>query len=221
MPRSKSSHASPLLLVEDEPCVLDVLTRAARGWNFGAGPRLAPEDAVAAPGSPADSGRRHRSADARQGRLTAHRRDPWRVARDTGHRRHRHRGRGTAEPLSAGRAPYFFLKLIKLDEFHNALQFALPAIVCNHGSHGGVAAKLERQLIGRTQHLRSNLRLCDPQPCLTLEARDPSTAQHSIRVRHLAGGCAGVARNDGEACSESGWQPSSKTSARSASLRGI
>jgi putative nucleotidyltransferase with HDIG domain len=84
--------------------------------------------------------------------------------------------------LQAG-AHYFFLKPIKLDEFHNALRFAFAS----HRLRRQREEKLQRQLVTRTRDLHSTFASAIRSLVRTLEARDPSTAQHSIRVRHLAG----------------------------------
>src|ERR1700733_4133874 len=46
MPRTKTCQAGPLTIVEDEAYVLDVLTRAARGWNFDCRTATSAEAAV-------------------------------------------------------------------------------------------------------------------------------------------------------------------------------
>ena len=186
MPRTKSSPASPLLLVEDEPCVLDVLTRAARGWNFDCRTATSAEDAVRlmevepTPVVVTDLRMPGKGGAWLIGEIQ--RRWPETVVivvtgvEDD---------EALNKCLQAG-AHYFFLKPIKLDEFHNALRFAFASHRLRREREQS-RQKLERQLQTRTRHLRSTFASAIHSLVRTLEARDPSTAQHSIRVRHLAG----------------------------------
>jgi putative two-component system response regulator len=186
MPRTKSSPANPLLIVEDEAYVLDVLTRAARGWNFDCRTATRAEDAVlllenlSAPVVVTDLKMPGKGGAWLIGEIQ--RRWPETLVIVV-------TGVEDEETLNhclqAG-AHYFFLKPIKLDEFHNALRFAVASHRLRREREQS-RQKLERQLRTRTRHLRSTFSSAIHSLVRTLEARDPSTAEHSIRVRHLAG----------------------------------
>jgi putative two-component system response regulator len=186
MPRTKSCQASPLTIVEDEAYILDILTRAARGWNFECRTAVSAEAAVAL------LEERPTQVVVTDLRMPGHggawligeiqRRWPTTLVIVV-------TGVEDEETLNhclqAG-AHYFFLKPIKLDEFHNALRFAFASHRLRRQRELS-RQKLERQLVTRTRHLRSTFASAIHSLVRTLEARDPSTAQHSIRVRHLAG----------------------------------
>ncbi|HEX3313340.1 MAG TPA: HD domain-containing phosphohydrolase [Gemmataceae bacterium] len=174
------------MLVEDEPCVLDVLTRAARGWNFDCRTAICAEDAVrlleAQPSPVVVTDLRMPGKGGSWLIGEIQRRWPETLVIVV-------TGIEDEETLNhclqAG-AHYFFLKPIKLDEFHNALRFAFASQRLRR-ERDQSRQKLERKLVSRTRHLRSTFVSAIHSLVRTLEARDPSTAQHSIRVRHLAG----------------------------------
>ena len=186
MPRTKSCQASPLTIVEDEAYVLDVLTRAARGWNFECRTASSAESAVTL------LEERPTPVVVTDLRMPGHG-GAWLIGEIQ--RRWPETlvivvtGVEDEETLNhclqAG-AHYFFLKPIKLDEFHNALRFAFASHRLRRHREQS-RRKLERQLVTRTRHLRSTFASAIHSLVRTLEARDPSTAQHSIRVRHYAG----------------------------------
>src|SRR5262249_35935029 len=83
--------------------------------------------------------------------------------------------------LSAG-AHHYFLKPIKLDEFRHALASTLRShrLRCE-GDH--YRRHLERTVHRQTQRLRRTFLSAIDSLVRTLEARDPYTSGHSLRVR--------------------------------------
>jgi response regulator RpfG family c-di-GMP phosphodiesterase len=179
------SDAKRLTLVDDEPYMLDVLEQAARSWHFDCQTARTAEEAVA---------------------LLERRPTPV-VVTDL-----RMPGRGGAwlvkeiqqrwpetltivitgyedeEALNQclqGGAHYFFLKPVKLDEFHNALRFTFTSFRARR-ERERYRRKLERQLVRKTNHLRSTFLSAIDSLVRTLEARDPYTSGHSLRVRDYA-----------------------------------
>jgi response regulator RpfG family c-di-GMP phosphodiesterase len=181
-----SALTRQITLVEDEPYVLDVLVRAARGWDFDCGTARSAEEAIA------QLERRPTPVVVTDLRMPG-RGGAWLVGEIqrrwpetltivvTGHDDEE----ALNQCLRAG-AHYFFLKPVKLDEFHNALRFAFSTARLRR-ERERYRKKLERQLDSRTRHLRSTFRSAIDSLVRTLQARDPYTADHSVRVRKYAG----------------------------------
>lgn len=186
MALARTTEAKRLTLVDDEPYMLDVLEHAARSWHFDCQTARTAEEAV---------------------RLLEQRPTPI-VVTDL-----RMPGRGGAwlvgeiqrrwpetltivitgyedeEALNQclqGGAHYFFSKPVKLDEFHNALRFTFTSFRLRR-ERERYRRRLERQLAKKTHHLRSTFLSAIDSLVRTLEARDPYTSGHSLRVRDYAG----------------------------------
>jgi response regulator RpfG family c-di-GMP phosphodiesterase len=172
-------------VVDDEPAALDVLVRAARSWRFECQAATTAEQAL---------------------QLLQQRPTPI-VVTDL-----RLPGRGgvwlvreiqqrwpevavivvtagedenaVTECLHAG-AHHYFLKPINLDEFRHALEATLRAHFL-HRQREGYRRYLERAVRRQTRKVRRTfLSAIDSLVC-TLEARDPYTTGHSLRVRRYA-----------------------------------
>ncbi len=169
-------------LVDDEPCALDVLVRAAQSWHFDCQAARTAEEAVA---------------------LLEQNLTPV-VVTDL-----RMPGRGgvwlvreiqrrwplvsvivvtagqdvdaVAQCLEAG-AHHYFLKPIQLDEFRHALEATLRAYRRQH-EHARIRQHLERLLHRQSRRLRRTFFSAIDSLVRTLEARDPYTIGHSLRVR--------------------------------------
>jgi putative two-component system response regulator len=180
-----------LTLVEDDPPLRDVLTRAARSWRYECQTAASAEQAV---------------------QLLEKRRTPvvvtdlhmpgvggvWLV------RQIRQRWPDIAiivitasqeiesaiECLNAG-ATRYFLKPIHLDEFRHALEATLHSFQLRR-ERQRYQRKLERAVRRQTQRVRSTFLSAIDSLVRTLEARDPYTSGHSLRVRRYALRLAGV-----------------------------
>ncbi len=86
--------------------------------------------------------------------------------------------------LQAG-AHHYFLKPINLDEFHHALQATLTAYHLRWQSEQG-QHRLEVKLARKTRRLKQTFFSAVNSLVRTLEARDPYTSGHSIRVARLS-----------------------------------
>ncbi len=178
-----------LTVVDDEPTSLDVMVRAASSWDFEC-----------------------QSASSAEEALELLERNPTPiVVTDL-----RMRGRGgvwlvqqiqkrwpevsiivvTGWPdadavmrcLDSG-THHIFHKPIKLDEFRHALEANLRSFHRNREDHIH-RRQLERALAKRTRKLRSTFLSAIDSLVRTLEARDPYTSGHSLRVRDYALGLA-------------------------------
>jgi putative two-component system response regulator len=170
-------------LVDDEPVVLDMLARAARSWRFECQSATSAEQALA---------------------LLEERPTPI-IVTDL-----RMPGRGglwlvrqvqrrwpeavvivvtageldadvVGECLQAG-AQHYFLKPINLDEFRHALEAALRGYR-RHRDRERQQRRLEHIVCRRTEQLRRTFLSAIDSLVRALEARDPYTSGHSLRVR--------------------------------------
>src|SRR5262249_8809814 len=89
-----------------------------------------------------------------------------------------------SECLSAG-AHHYFLKPVKLDELRHALAATLRSYRMQR-SNQHYRRLLESQVQQRTRQLRSTFLSAIDSLVRTLEARDPYTSGHSLRVREYA-----------------------------------
>jgi putative two-component system response regulator len=88
------------------------------------------------------------------------------------------------ECLEAG-AQHFFLKPIKLEEFHHVLESASRAYREQHQSNR-YRSELERAVRRQTRRVRRTFLSAIDSLVRTIEERDEYTAGHSMRVRHYA-----------------------------------
>lgn len=169
-------------LVDDEPVALDVLTRAAESWDFQCQAARSAEQAIElleknpTPVVVTDlrmPGRggvwlvrqiQERWPDVSIIVLTAGQ-DPDAVA----------------QCLDAG-AHQYFLKPIKLDELRHALEATLRTYH-RERAHNHYRRVLERSLARQSRKLRVTFFSAIDSLVRTLEARDPYTSGHSLRVR--------------------------------------
>jgi putative two-component system response regulator len=185
MPSVAEASPGAVTLVDDEPWVLDVLTRAARSWQYECQSAHCAEEAL---------------------EMLQRRPTPV-VVTDL-----RMPGRGgvwlvkevqkrwpetsvivvtagqdadaVSECLSAG-AHHYFLKPIKLDEFQHALASTLRSYRLER-DHQLYRRHLEHKVQKRTRQLRNTFLSAINSLVRTLEARDPYTSGHSLRVRRYA-----------------------------------
>ena len=173
-------------LVDDEPYVLDVLHQAAHSWDFDTQMARSAEEAVQlmerCPTPVVVTDLRMPGRGGAWLVQEIQRRWPETLTivvtawQDED---------AVVQCMQAG-AHYFFLKPIKLDEFHNALRFTFTTQQLR-GERERYRQRLERQLDRKTRHLRKTFLSAVDSLVRTLEARDPYTSGHSLRVRDYAG----------------------------------
>ena len=174
-----------ITLVDDEPSALDVLVRAARSWRYRCQSATSAEQALEL------LERRPTRVVVTDLRMPG-RGGVW-LVREIQRRwpdvsviviTAGHDDDAVSECLSAG-AHHYFLKPVKLDELRHALAATLRSYRMQR-SHQHYRRLLESQVQARTKQLRSTfLSALDSLVC-ALEARDPYTSQHSLRVRKYA-----------------------------------
>ncbi|GIW80819.1 MAG: two-component system response regulator [Gemmatales bacterium] len=174
-----------LTVVDDEPLVLDMLVRAARSWRYECQAARSAEEAI----------------KLLETRLTpivvtdlnmpdkdgiwlvteVHRRWPEIavIVVTAGHD-----SDAAIKCLNAG-ANRYFLKPIKLDEFRHALESTLQTYRLQR-EHEFYRQNLERTVRRQTRQIRRNFMSSIDSLVRTLEARDPYTCGHSMRVRRYA-----------------------------------
>jgi len=185
MPVLKETATKTVTVVDDEPVALDVLVRAARSWQYECQAASTAEQAL---------------------RLMERRPTPI-VVTDL-----RMPGRGgiwlvreiqrrwpqtgiivvtagdddeaAMECLNAG-ADRYFLKPIKLEEFHHALETTLHTYLLER-ERECYRHQLERTVHRQTKRIRRNFLSTIDSLVRTVEERDPYTAGHSLRVRDYA-----------------------------------
>ncbi|MGE3805272.1 MAG: HD domain-containing phosphohydrolase [Gemmataceae bacterium] len=172
-------------IVDDEPLVLDMLVRAARSWHYECQAATCAEEAI---------------------KLLEKRLTPilvtdlnmpdkdgiWLVSEV--HRRWPeiavivitagHDNDAAIKCLNAG-ANRYFLKPIKLDEFRHALESTLRTYQLQR-EHEYYRQNLEITVRRQTRQIRRNFMSSIDSLVRTLEARDPYTCGHSMRVRYYA-----------------------------------
>jgi putative two-component system response regulator len=172
-------------LVDDEPWALDVLSRAARAWSFECQVAASAEQALGL------LERRLTPVVVTDLRMPG-RGGVWLV------REVQRRWPGVAvivvtagqdadavnQCLAAG-AQHYFLKPINLDEFRHALETTLRDFR-RHRERERHRRLLERTVCRRTRQLRRTFLSAIDSLVRTLEARDPYTSGHSLRVRDYA-----------------------------------
>lgn len=179
--QTMASEQYTVTVVDDEPASLDVLVRAARSWNFSCQAASSAEEAL---------------------RLLEQRPTPVIVTdlRMPGHgglwlvrevqRRWPessiivvtggHDADSMSQCMDAG-AHHYFLKPINFDEFHHALSATLKQ---HRRHHEGECHRqhLERTVDRQTRKLRRTFLSAIDSLVRLLEARDPYTSGHSLRV---------------------------------------
>ena len=183
----KTHEAAPLsvTVVDDEPYIQDVLSRAARSWHYQCQTAGSAEQAL----------------ELLQERLTPVVVTDLRMPGKGGvwlvrevRRRWPHVGivvltaahdsDAARDCLSAG-AHHFFLKPIKIEEFHHVLETASRAyqLQCEDERY---RRKLELAVRRQTRRVRRTFLSAIDSLVKTMEARDEYTAGHSLRVRQYA-----------------------------------
>jgi response regulator RpfG family c-di-GMP phosphodiesterase len=194
MPNPTLVDRTSVTLVDDEPCALDVLTRAARSWRFECQVATSAEQALGllekqlTPVLVTDL-----RMPGRGGvwlvREVQRRWPEVAVIVVTGG----HDSDAVSECLSAG-AHHYFLKPINLDEFRHALEATARSYhVQREREH--YRRHLERTVRRRTRQVRHTFLSAISSLVRALEARDPYTSGHSLRVRDLClelGGALGL-----------------------------
>lgn len=171
-----------MTLVDDEPYSLDVMTRAARSWDIECQAAQSAEEAVAlfekqpTPVVVTDLRMPGRGGAWLVGELQ--RRWPeTSIIVVTAYQDED----ALSQCLHAG-AHYFFLKPIKLDELRNALRVTFAGHQVRRDRE-----RLRRRMMRKKQAIRATYLSAIDSLVRTLEARDPSTSGHSLRVRDSAG----------------------------------
>jgi response regulator RpfG family c-di-GMP phosphodiesterase len=187
-----TADASPttwVTVVDDEPWALDVLVRAARSWDYQCQAANSAEEALALlERQPTPIVVTDISMPGKGGVWLVreiHRRwpDVGVIVITAGHDRD-----AVLECLEAG-AHHYFLKPINLDEFYHAL--ARTARNCRLQRENTLYRQfLETTVRRKTGLIRRTFLSAIDSLVRTLEARDPYTSGHSLRVRNLAVGLA-------------------------------
>jgi putative two-component system response regulator len=169
-------------LVDDEPYALDVLVRAARSWDFQCQAARSAEEAIKllerqpTPVVVTDL----RMPGLGGVWLVREVQKRWPEASviviTAGHDED-----GLSECLAAG-AHHYFLKPINFDEFHHALMSTLRSYQLRRQKEI-YRRRLERALGRQKRKLKSTFFSAVASLVRTLEARDPYTSGHSLRVR--------------------------------------
>jgi response regulator RpfG family c-di-GMP phosphodiesterase len=178
-------------VVDDEPAALDVLVRAARSWRYECQAARSAEQALElleqrpTPVVVTDLRMPGRGGVWLVREIQRRWPDMSVIVVTAGTDEH-----AVTECLNAG-AHHYFLKPIKLDEFRHALEVNLRTHVVQR-QREGYRRYLEQTVHRQTRRLRRTfLSAIDSLVC-TLEARDPYTTGHSLRVRWWALRLAGV-----------------------------
>jgi len=185
MPSENATERITVTVVDDEPVALDVLTRAARSWNFGCQQAASAEEAV-------DLLERHPTPVVVTDLRMPGRGGAWLVREIR--RRWPHAavvvvtaGQDTdcaSDCLDAG-AHHFFLKPVNLDEFHHALQTAHRSSAHERARERN-RKRLERLVSRQTNRVRQTFLSAVDSLVRTMEERDAYTAGHSARVRRYS-----------------------------------
>jgi len=178
-----------ITLVDDEPAFLDVMVRAVRSWNYECQAAVNAEDALAllereqTPIVVTDLRMPGRGGVwlIEQVRRRWPELAPIIVTSGTD-------TEALPRCLDAG-AHHYFLKPIKLDEFHHALEATLRSQRL-HTQREGQRRRLEHTLKRQRRKLRRTFLSGIDALVRTLEARDPYTSGHSFRVSRYVQGLA-------------------------------
>ncbi len=172
-------------IVDDEPWALDVLFRAATRWDYDCQKASTAEEALAL------LEQRQTNIVVTDIRMPG-RGGVW-LVREV-HQRWPEIGiivitaghdQDAVHECLDGGAMHYFLKPINLDEFHHALETTARAIR-EQSQNRESRTELERTIQRRTRQLRKTYLSAINSLVRTLEARDPYTSGHSLRVRDYA-----------------------------------
>jgi response regulator RpfG family c-di-GMP phosphodiesterase len=172
-------------VVDDEPCARDVLVRAARSWGYECQAAGSAEQALELLGqSPTPIVVTDLRMPGRGGvwlvrELQRRWPDVAVIVVTAGQDED-----AVTECLKAG-AHHYFLKPIELDEFRHALEATLRTHLVQR-EREGYRRHLERRVHRQTRRLRRTFVSAIASLVRTLEARDPNTTGHSLRVRRYA-----------------------------------
>ncbi|MFO0970419.1 MAG: response regulator [Gemmataceae bacterium] len=185
MPATLVARAA-VTVVDDEPSALDVLLRAARSWQFECQGAASAEEALRLlEQNPTPVVVTDLTMPGRGGVWLVreiHRRWPdISVIVVTGG----HDIDALPQCLDAG-AHHYFLKPVNFDEFHHALKSTLRS-QRQRREHETQRRRLEHAVSRQTHRLRRTFLNAIDSLVRTLEARDPGTSGHSLRVRGYAG----------------------------------
>jgi response regulator RpfG family c-di-GMP phosphodiesterase len=185
MMNAAEANTPCVTVVDDEPSVLNVLVRAARSWRYDCQAATNAEQALEL----MEKRRTHV--------IVTDLRMPGRgglwLVREVQRRWPEvsiivitagQDAEAVTECMSAG-AHHYFLKPIKLDEFRYALAATMRRYRL-HQDHQLNRRHLERTVQKRTRQLRRTFLSAIDSLVRTLEARDPYTSGHSLRVRDYA-----------------------------------
>ena len=171
-------------VVDDEPTARDVLVRAARSWNFSCQAAASAEEAIGL------LEERPTPVIVTDLRMPG-RGGVW-LVREIQKRwpnssvivvTAAHESDALAQCMDAG-AHHYFLKPINFDEFHHALDATLRQHQ-RHDEHERYRHFLERTVVRQTRKLRKSFLSTIDGLVRLLEARDPYTSGHSLRVGAL------------------------------------
>ncbi|MGF1580004.1 MAG: HD domain-containing phosphohydrolase [Gemmataceae bacterium] len=181
----KGGPQASVTIVDDEPWALDVLFRAAEQWKYDCQKASTAEEALLL------LERRQTNIVVTDIRMPG-RGGVW-LVREV-HRRWPeigiivitagHDQEAVHECLNGG-AMHYFLKPINLDEFHHALETTSRAVLEQRKNYK-YRTELERTIQRKTRQLRKTFLSAIDSLVRTLEARDPYTSGHSLRVRDYA-----------------------------------
>jgi response regulator RpfG family c-di-GMP phosphodiesterase len=179
------SAPTTVTVVDDEPAALDVLVRAARSWRYECQAATSAEQALQlleqrpTPIVVTDLRMPGRGGVWLVREVQRRWPEASIIVVAAGEDEH-----AVSECLNAG-AHHYFLKPIKLDEFRHALEATLRTHLVER-QREGYRRYLEQTVRRQTRCIRRNFLSAIDSLVYTLEARDPSTKGHSLRVRDNA-----------------------------------
>jgi response regulator RpfG family c-di-GMP phosphodiesterase len=172
-------------LVDDDPSVLNVLVRAARSWRYDCQAASTAEQALEllekrpTPVVVTDLSMPGRGGVWLVGEIQRRWPEVVIIVITAGQD-----AENVSDCLNAG-AHHYFLKPIKLDEFRHALAATTRSYRLQRDEQLS-RRHLERTVQKRTRQLRRTFLSAIDSLVRTLEARDPYTSGHSMRVRHCS-----------------------------------
>jgi len=179
------TDTATVTVVDDEPYARDVLVRAARSWHYGCQAATSAEHAVKlleerpTPILITDLRMPGRGGVWLVREVQKRWPDVSIIVITAGHEED-----AVNQCLEAG-AHHYFLKPIKLDEFRHVLETTLRTYHIRR-EQKRLRRQLERTVQRRTRQVRQTYLSAIDSLIRTLEARDPYTSGHSMRVRVFA-----------------------------------